>query len=237
MTAIPRQAAEASTLRTVFVVTVGLALFVTASVGLGLVIWRDPSAGTSTGPADRVIPADPDAAAGHLEESSRTAAIGDVSMVLPGAPYSLYPDPMQLKGVLESVFTASAPVHERYDGRHTWSAAVLLGRLPAAVNGDLETQSRVTMQQLSESIFDGHPTRLVDVTMSDHAIGGQAGLLLTGRVRYAIDGLPTRYDTLTLLVVGVDEGSVVVAATLVPNDTDATLARQAAAALDSVTIR
>jgi len=212
-------------------------LFVTASVGLALVIWRDPSTATSSGAADRALPADPDAAAGHLEGSSRTAAIGNVTMVLPGSPYSLYPDPMQLKGVLESVFSASAPVHERYDGRHTWSAAVLLGRLPAVVNGDLEAQGRVTAQQLSESIFDGHSTRLVDVTTSDHAVGGQAGLLVTGRVRYAIDGLPSRYDTLTVLLVGVDDGSVVVAATLVPNDTDPKLARQAAAALDSVTIR
>ena len=72
---------------------------------------------------------------------------------------------------------------------------------------------------------------------SDHAVEGQAGLLVTGRVRYAIEGLPSRYDTLTVLLVGVDDGSVVVAATLVPNDTDPALARQAAAALDSVTIR
>ena len=56
-------------------------------------------------------------------------------------------------------------------------------------------------------------------------------------MRYAIEGLPSRYDTLTVLLVGVDDGSVVVAATLVPNDTDPALARQAAAALDSVTIR
>ncbi len=236
MTAIPRPAAEASTRRTIFVLGVGLALFVTASVGLGLVIWRDPTTGISTGPADRALPAE-GAAAGHLDESSRTAAIGDVTMVLPGAPYSLYPDPLQLKGVLQSVFSASAPVHERYDGRHTWSAAVLLGRLPAAVNGDLEAQGRVTAQQLSESIFDGHPTRLVDVRTSDHAVEGQAGLLVTGRVKYAIEELPSRYDTLTVLLVGLDDGSVVVAATLVPNDTDPALARQAAAALDSVTIR
>jgi len=237
VTAIPRQAAEASTLRTVFVVTVGLALFVTASVGLGMVIWRDPSTVTSTGAADRALPTDPDAAAGHLEESSRTAAIGGVTMVLPGAPYTLYPDPMQLKGVLESVFTASAPVHERYDGRHTWSAAVLLGRLPAVLNGDLEAQGRVTAQQLSESIFDGHPTRLIGVRTSDHAVEGQAGLLVTGKVRYAIEGLPSRYDKLTVLLVGVDDGSVVVAASLVPNDTHPALARQAAAALNSVTTR
>jgi hypothetical protein len=236
VTAIPRPAAEASTRRTILVLSVGLALFVTASVGLGLVIWRDPTNETSTGPADRALPADA-AAAGHLDESNRTAAIGDVTMVLPGAPYSLYPDPLQLTGVLQSVFSASAPVHERYDGRHTWSAAVLLGRLPAAVNGDLEAQGRVTAQQLSESIFDGHPTRLVDVRTSDHAVEGQAGLLVTGRVKYAIDELPSRYDTLTVLLVGLDDGSVVVAATLVPDDTDAALARQAAAALDSVTIR
>ena len=104
MTAIPRQAAEASTLRTVLVVTVGLALFVTASAGLGMVIWRDPSAGTSTGAAGRALPADPGAAAGQLEESSRRAAIGNVTMVLPGPPYSLYPDPL-----IDAGFGAGSP--------------------------------------------------------------------------------------------------------------------------------
>jgi hypothetical protein len=236
VTAISRQPADGSPLRTVFVVTVGLALFVTASVGLGVVIWRDPSTGTASGAADRALPGG-DAAAGHLEASSRTAAIGDVTMVLPGEPYSLYPDPLPLKGVLESVFSASAPVHERYDGRHTWSAAVLLGRLPAAPNGDLEAQSRLTLQQLSQSIFDGHPARLTEVRSSDHAVEGQAGLLVTSRIRYAINGLPSRYDTVTVLLVGMDDGSVVVAATSVPNDTDPALAKQAAVALETLKIR
>ena len=73
----------------------------------------------------------------------------------------------------------------------------------------------VGRERSSVQLVYGSKTRLVDVTMSDHAVEGQPGLLVTGRVRYAIDGLPSRYDKLTLLLVGVDDGSVVVAATLV----------------------
>ena len=48
---------------------------------------------------------------------------------MPGDPYVLSPDPMAIRGVLDLLFWASAPVHIRYDGKHDWSSGVLLGRV------------------------------------------------------------------------------------------------------------
>ncbi len=235
--AFPSEAAQRANprLRTVLVVTVGLAMFVTASVCVGLMIWREPAA-TSSG-AEQASAVDEGADAGHLDESSRSAAIGDASIRFPGDPYALSPDPHQLKGVLNSVFSASAPVHERYDGHRTWSVAVLFGRLPAALNGDLEAQGQVTLRQLCDSIFDGHATRLSDVSTADHTIDGHAGVLVSGQVHYDVDGLPSRQDDVTVVLVGQDDGSVVVVASSVPDDAGPALVAQAAQTLASLQIR
>ena len=49
-------------------------------------------------------------------------------------------------------------------------------------------------------------------------------------------GLPSRYDDLTAVLVGLDDGSVVLAATAVPDDADPQLAGLAAAALASLAV-
>jgi hypothetical protein len=56
-------------------------------------------------------------------------------------------------------------------------------------------------------------------------------------VHYRVERLPSRYDTVTALLVRLDDGSVIMAASSVPNDTDSETARQAAEALETLTIR
>jgi hypothetical protein len=49
--------------------------------------------------------------------------------------------------------------------------------------------------------------------------------------------LPSRYDTVTAVVVRLDDGSLIMAASSVPNDADSEVARQAADALKTLSIR
>jgi hypothetical protein len=234
---------HASPLRVTAILTLGFALFVSASIGLGLVLWRDPSntsaqraVGGSPGlPSPRAAGTAP---TGYLDERTRTATIGPASMSMPGDPYVLSPDPMEIRGVLDLLFWASAPVHIRYDGKHDWSSGVLLGRVTEPSNpGDLRTEGTVALHRLSQAIFDQHPTELKEVTGQQRRLNGQPGMRFTAEVHYAVDGLPSRYDTVTALLVRLDDGSLIMAASAVPNDTDSAIARQASDALRTLTIR
>jgi len=227
--------------RVVTVLTLGFALFVSASIGLGLVIWRD-SSNTST-PRAVGAPAglpsgrgtDP---IGYLDERSKTATIGPASLTMPGDPYVLSPDPMAVRGVLDLLFWASAPVHVRYDGKHDWSSGVLLGRVAVAGNADdLQTEGTLAVRHLSQAIFDQHPTELKGMTWKQRTVDGQPAMLFSAQVHYSVDRLPSRYDTVTALLVKLQDGSLIMAASSVPNDTDSDVARQAGDALGTLKIR
>ena len=222
-----------SPVRTAVALTVGLAVFLTAAAGFGLILWRDPpgySAARAGGPTGRPV--------GHLDEVTRTATIGSASMTLPGDPYLLEPGPRSLDGVFDLMFAADAVVHPAYDGVHHWSATALLGRVPPdSLRRDLAAQGQRSLGQLRSVFFARHETSLVQLESSDRSVDGQPGLLLSATVHYEVADLPSRHDVLTLLIVGLDDGSSIVAATSVPDDADPEVARQAAAALDSLTIR
>jgi hypothetical protein len=233
----------ASPLRVATALSLGFALFISASIGLGLVIWRDQSdtsaqrvAGGSAGrPSAGGVSSEP---VGYLEESTRTATIGAASLTMPSDPYVLSPDPMTIRGVLDVLFWASAPVHARYDGQNDWSSVVLLGRVSeSSSHGDLETEGRLALHRLSTAIFDRHPTQLEGLSWDERQVDGQPGMLFSAQVHYQVDRLPSRYDTVTALVVQLDDGSLIVAASSVPNDADSAVARQARDALRTLTIR
>ena len=233
----------ASPLRVAVVLSLGFALFVSASIGLGLAIWRDPSNTSAPravgGPAG--LPSAGGGATdpiGHLDERTRTATIGPASLTMPGDPYVLSPDPMAIGGVLDLLFWASAPVHVRYDGKHDWSSGVLLGRIAEPDNsGDLQTDGARAVRRLSQAIFDRHPTKIKGMTWRQHTIDGQPAMLFSAQVHYAVHRLPSRYDTVTAVLVRLDDGSLIMAASSVPNDADSDIARQAGDALKTLTIR
>ena len=231
---------RASPLRVVVVLTLGFALFVSASIGLGLVIWRDSSnTAQRTLGAPAGLPSgggtDP---VGYLDERTRTATIGPASLTMPGDPYVLSPDPMAVRGALDLLFWASAPVHVRYDGKHDWSSGVLLGRVATPGNaGDLQTDGTRALHRLSQAIFDRHPTELKGMTSKQRMVDGQPAMLFSAQVHYSVDRLPSRYDTVTALLVRLDDGSLIMAASSVPNDADSDVARQANDALGTLTVR
>ena len=234
---------RSSPLRIAAALSLGFALFVSASIGLGLVIWRDSSGtpvqrtagGSASLPTPGSVGTDP---VGYLDERTRTATIGSASLTMPGDPYVLSPDPMTIRGVLDLLFWASAPIHARYDGQHDWSSGVLLGRISAPSNqSDLQTDGTLALHRLSNAIFDRHRTRVQGLTCHERSIDGHSGMLVSAQVHYRVDRLPSRYDTVTALLVKLDDGSVIMAASSVPNDTDSDTARQAAEALETLTIR
>jgi hypothetical protein len=230
------------TWRSVVALIVVIALFLSATAGIGLLIWGDSSgnaarlpvsgAGAGTRPT-----AYGTAPIGHLDQSSRTATIGAASLVLPDTPYVLYPDPMPIDGVLDLVFWSGATVHPRYDGKRNWSAAVLFGQVSSSLAaGDLETAGRLTMERLGRTYFD-HAAEVTDVSWSDHSVDQNPGLLFSATMSYSVPNLPSRFDRVTALLVRLDDGSVVIAAASVPDDAGPELARQAAESLQTLAIR
>ena len=228
-------------IRAIAVVTVGFAVFVGASMAAGMMIWGDSSVGT-TAQGGRALGAAGSSVAettptGQLDRVSRTATIGPATLVLPDDPYVVYPDPVPLEGVFDLFFWAGATVHHNYDGRRSWSSAVLIGRVSDSLgSGDLEVRGRLTMQQLSRTFFGKHETRLGEMTCSDHSIDGHPGMLFSAQVHYSVPNLPSRYDTVTAVLVQLDDGSLIVAAAAVPHDTDPDVARQATESLDTLSV-
>jgi len=226
--------------KTVVALLVCVALFLSATVGLGLAIWGD-GPGVQRGARSPVVAtpapgASGGAAVGRLDQSTRVATVGPVSMTLPGSPYRTRPDPTGVPPLLDACFLAWAPVHSRSEGTTPWTAAVLLGRLRSGDADDLTARGRAVAAELGRLLFGSTTTRVRAVEVTDHAVDGHAGVLVTAEVHYRVPGLPSRYDDLTTVLVGLDDGSVVVAATSVPDDADPTLARQAADALGSLVV-
>ena len=230
--------------RTAVAMTLALTLFVGASVTAGLVLWGDRSA---AGMSDSVAPCAPAGSAaagvpGQLDLQTRVATIGPASMTLPPDPYELTQDPRQVPGLFDVLFMANAAVHERYevdeDGANpTWSATVVLARLSAEVAGaGLEARGRNALDSISTSFFDGRPTELTEVRAYDSTRSGCTGMLMTARVGYHVAHLPSRYDVVSVQLVELTDGSVIVAVSSVPDDTDPAVAALADAALQSLVL-
>ena len=224
------------------VVVAGLTVFLAITITAGLLIWDDAPAGSAGRDARRLAGSDTAATvaipSAQLEHNTRTARIGTASLVLPDDPYLLHPEPLTQEGLFDHFFWAAATVHPRYDTRHNWSSTMLLGRLSdSASTGDLESDGRRVLEAMSRSFFDGHRTEVREINGADHAVDGHPGMLFTATVHYSVPDLASRYDTVTALLVRLEDGSLVVAASSVPDDTDPALAQQAADALRSLTIR
>jgi hypothetical protein len=210
---------------------------------IGLVIWRAPARDTAPQAAGGATADQANSGAGglapvgRLDAATRLARIGPATMVLPEDPYRLNPDPLVLEGVLDVFFWADATVHERYDQQHNWSAAVLLGRVsPSVAAGEPEAVSRLTLTRLSQTFYGRHPADVTDVVWSDYSVDGHPGLLVTARIEYAVTGLPSRYDEVRAFLVRLDDGSMIIAASAVPDDAKPAVARQATDALATLRI-
>jgi hypothetical protein len=222
------------------VVVAGLTVFLAITITAGLLIWDDAPASSDRRDARSLAGATTVAVpSAQLEQNTRTARIGTASLVLPDDPYVVHPEPLTSDGLFDCFFWAAATVHERYDTRgRDWSSTMLLGRLSDGPwTGDLEQDGRRVLEAMSRSFFDGHRTEVRELTGADHAVDGHPGMLFTATVHYSVPHLASRYDTVTALLLRLEDGSVVVAASSVPDDTDPMIARQVAEALRTLSIR
>ncbi|HEY5820551.1 MAG TPA: DUF2510 domain-containing protein [Propionibacteriaceae bacterium] len=233
---------QASRLRTVLVLTLGFSLFMTASLGVGLVLWRD-STDRDSSQAPVVVTPNPTSTAargtptGQLDLATRVATIGAASMTMPDDPYVLAHDPKKMPGVFDLMFTADATVHQRSVRGRPWSAAVALGRLSGAVSGEgLSGKGGAAVQRLSDVFYGGLQTKVSDMRWTDVTISGCPGKRFTANVHYADPKLPSRYDAVTVLMVEQHDQSVVVAMSSVPDDASSAVVSAAKAAIDSLSI-
>jgi hypothetical protein len=224
-------------------VMVGFAVFIATAIGVGFLFWRETGTptpiarhlgGATTGPispsATTAFPM------GQLDESTGLATIGPASMLLPGAPYVLYDHPIEVSGVFDVLFQANAQVHTGYRSSQDWSAMVALAQLssPVSSSPDLAYSGSVVLGKFSQRFFGGARTTLRHLSYSDRSVDGHPGLLFTADVDYAIKQLPSRYDTVSALVVRLDDGSTIVAISSIPDDAGPELVRLAARSLESL---
>jgi hypothetical protein len=240
-TELPRRRSVA---RTAIALLVIVALVLSAGVGVGLWLWGDSAGRTDAGRTTLPTPrsakaATPAGPRGQLEESSRTATIGAVSMELPDEPYELHADPMSVDGVFDVAFMAEAEVHRRYDGDNDWYATVGLAALdPDLVEGtELNRTGQATMRKLAALMYEGHAIKVTGARWADRSVDGYTGVEYTARVHYAVDRLPSRYDTVHAVLIRVDDETIVAAVSAVPDGADDDVARLAAKSLESLSVK
>jgi hypothetical protein len=172
-----------------------------------------------------------------LDAATRRATLGSVGLTLPPEPYVLYPDPVQLDGVVQVIFLANAEVHRNYAEGRDWQATVALAQIsPDLAGADLERAGRRVLQELGRQFFGGHPTKITNVRGADRAIDGRPGLEFRADVYYTAHGLPSRYDRVVVWLVRGDDGGLTAAISSVPNDATSQLVDLAATAMDSLTV-
>ena len=159
-------------------------------------------------------------------------------MELPDDPYTLHADPVPVSGVFDVAFLAEAEVHRQYDGDHDWSAMVGLAALSQdLIDGtDLELAGKATLTKLAKRLYAGHATKITHARWSDRSIDGYPGLELSARVHYAVDRLPSRYDTVSAVLVRLDDATIVAAVSAVPDGAESEVGRLAEKSLESLTV-
>lgn len=139
--------------------------------------------------------------------------------------------------MLDPVFLAEAMVHPRTAEHGGWTAMTCLAAVDdeLADGFDLDTDSVTTIHRLG-AIYGTARTEVKELDVAEHAVDGHPGVRITAQVHYRIDGLPSRYDDVTAIVVRLDDGSVVAALSSVPDDASTEIRDLAAESLDSLSI-
>jgi hypothetical protein len=214
--------------------TVVVALVLTTSAGALLLLWSGPPPSGSGRQPDEAAAS----VGGQLDERARRASIGPVTMDLPPSPYKVSSGTHQVPGVLDVVFVAEATVHQRTEQHSGWTAMTCLASVNErlADDFDLDEDSVATVRELAGRIYGSAATEVEQVDVSDHAVDGHSGVRVTARVSYRVTGLPSRYDDVTAILVRLDDGSVVVAFSSVPDDASKQIRTLTAASLDSLRV-
>ena len=231
-----RGSAAGSGTKVALMVALGILLVGGAGVGISLMMWREPE--TSAVRAAPAFRSGTDAPAMEgLDATTRRATLGSATLMLPPEPYVLYPDPVQLGGVLNVIFLANAEVHRNYEEGRDWQATVALAEIRSDLAGtDLERAGIRVLNELGHEFYGGHRTKITGLRSADRAIDGRAGMEFRADVHYSAEGLPSRYDRVEVWLVRGDDGRLVAGISSVPDDAPSQLADLAASAMNSLTV-
>lgn len=229
-----------STTKVALAVAVGIALFTSAGIGVGLLVRNDSAGTTELAQAGRTsgVASAMRKPIGGLDTATGRAKIGPATLALPGEPYDLYPDPVHVDGVVDVIFLANAEVHVDYDGRRDWQATVALAQIsPELVSSsDLAQAGGRVMEELGDKFFGGHATKIRSMRSSERAANGHPGMEFRADVHYSAKGLPSSYDRAVIWLVRCDDGALIAAISSVPNDASPRIRDLASAAVDSLTL-
>ena len=232
-----------SVARAAIALLVIVALVLGAGVGVGLWLWGDSAGRTDAGRTSAPTPRSARRRPRQVLAASWRSPVAPppsaaVSMELPDEPYELHADPMSVDGVFDVAFMAEAQVHRRYDGDNDWYATVGLAALdPDLVEGtELNRTGQATMRELAALMYEGHAIKVTGARWADRSVDGYPGVEYTARVYYAVDRLPSRYDTVHAVLIRVDDETVVTAVSAVPDGADDDVARLAAKSLESLSV-
>ena len=231
-----RTSAAGSGTRVALIVALGIVLVAGAGVGIGLLVWQEPA--TTAANASPALRTDTDIPAMEgLDAATRRATLGSATLTLPPDPYVLYPDPVQLAGVVNVIFMANAEVHPNYQAGRDWQATVALAQISSDLAGaDLERAGIRVLGALGRDFYGGHPTKITKLQTADRAIDGRAGMEFRADIYYSAEGLPSSYDRVMVWLVRGDDGGLVAAISSVPDDAPSQVAELAASAMNSLMV-
>ncbi|GAA2100731.1 hypothetical protein GCM10009841_15800 [Microlunatus panaciterrae] len=216
--------------------TIGVALFVTAGLCLGAgLVWQQSKAKTLSRPSTSTPAAGP---AGQVDEATGRARIGRVEMQLPGEPYQVYAGSVPVEGAFDIFFVSNAVVHRNFAAHQDWSATVGLAHLTgsAVKKQGLTGAGESTLRTITQHFFGGHPTTVTTPTVSSGQVSGHPSVIVRAEVHYAISKLASSHDVVTVVLVQLNDGSLVAAISSIPDDAEPAVRRQAAAALATLQI-
>ena len=191
--------------RRVVALTLVIALFLSASAGIGLLIWDD-SVGRRrpshrpAGPGPALRRRDSATAPiGHLDQSSRTATIGAGVHGAARYPVRALPGSDADWLVCWTSPSGRAPRCTRATtagttGRPPSCSARCRVLWPPVI---WRRQGRLTMQRLGQTFFDQHAIEVKDVSWSDHSVDQHPGLLFSATMGYSVPNVPSRFDRVT----------------------------------------
>lgn len=205
----------------------------------GVVVWASTPR-LPTGPA--LAPPAPQTrvTAVDYRSTSRTAQIDEARMTLPAAPYRCDPRPGSKPPVFDSLITCNALVHENYrPAGDDWYASVGFG-VPApslVVAADLAGTADRVFDGLRTAFFTGQQTTVEQRKGEAIEFGARGSQTVHGNVTYEIEGLPSSYDRLLVVVIQLRSGDFAVAYSVRPDDLGKNTLDRLDASLGSITAR
>lgn len=165
----------------------------------------NPSGSSSASPSQDPTPPTDVA----LNGKTRKITVGSFSALVPGSPYTFDNNVLNYPPMLSAGVLATAPVNVKYDGEHTWFAALAIGELDPGViaeGNEKKTADQVFAGLISINFSDYKTKTSAITTKTIKLPGTDRAATAQGRVSYQIKGVPSGYDQVSVLVVKITGG-------------------------------